>query len=391
MNEWRKIIWGLIFIILLVGVIATQHRQIEQVQKYAPYRDSMYLPTPQYVKLIALGYDMILADFLWLRSIQAFGAHFTSDRDYRSVYNLFDVITDLDPKFIPAYTFGQMVIGEEGRDHEQGLALIDKGMLKNPRHYILPYWAGYVCVWDVEDYQRAKYYYRQALKSPDCPDHVHRILSYIELKWGKYKIAYEKYIEDYLRALDQDYDVIIGLTKGRLREVISRWYVKVLNEAAVTYKEKFGKEIETLDDLVKEEVLGSSQLPHYAKLLNLIDQYKHRGERLMPYFQEIVQKSFVEIKGIPPEPYGWFYYIQPGRTSQDADFIRGAHDIIDHVKVLVQAVRTDIARYKELHGAYPKTLDELYGEKFKTLEPFGGEWIYNPDTGEFGPSTVPNI
>jgi hypothetical protein len=264
-------------------------------------------------------------------------------------------------------------------------------MLKNPRSYMLPYWAGYVCVWDIGDYQRAKYYYRQALKSPDCPDHVHRILSYIELKWGKYKIAYEKYIEDYLRSLEQNNDVIIGLTQGRLREVILRWYLKVLNDAAVTYREKFGKDIETLDDLVKEDVLGSSQLPHYEKLMNVIDQYARLGTRLMPYLQEIIQKSFVEIKGIPPEPYGLFYYIRPNSTSQDSNFINGAYDIINYVKIFIQAVRQDIGRYKELHGTYPATLSELYGEEFKAVEPFGGEWIYNPETGEFHSSTAPNI
>lgn len=391
MNKWRKILWGLIAIILLVGVVAAQHRQLKQVQKYAPYRDSLYLPTPQYVKLIALGYDMILADFLWLRSIQAFGAHFMIDRDYRPIYNLFDVITDLDPKFIPAYTFGQMVIGDEGGDYELSLKLIDKGMLENPRNYTLPYWAGYVCVWDVGDYQRAKYYYRQALKSPDCPDYVRRILSYIELKWGKYKIAYEKYVEDYLRSLDQANDIVITLTKERLREVVSRWYQKVLNDAAAAYREKYGEDIKTLDDLVKRGLLASNRLPHYDKLMNVIDQYERRNEPLSPYFQEIVQKSMVEIQGIPPEPYGLFYYIRLDRTGKDSDFIADAHEVIDYVKIFIRAVRRDIGRYKDLHGAYPKTLNELYGEEFKTREPFGGKWLYNPETGEFHSSTVPNI
>jgi tetratricopeptide (TPR) repeat protein len=391
MGKWRKLLWGVVFVILLIGVIRAQHRQLEQVQRYAPYRDSLYLPTPQYVKLVAIGYDMILADVLWLRSIQAFGAHFTTDRDYRPVYNLFDVITDLDPKFIPAYTFGQMVIGEEGKDFTRSLDLIDKGMLNNPRKYILPYWAGYVCVWDIGDYKRAKYYYGQAVKAPDCPDYVQRILSYIELRWGKYKIAYEKYIEDYLRALAQNSDVISYLTRGRLCEVISKWYCKVLNDAAVAYKEKFGKDIQTLDDLVKGGVLTSNRLPQYEKLLNLIDQYQRRGENLMSHFQEIVQNSMVDIKGIPVNPYGSFYYIRPGRTSGDPDFISDAHDVIDYVKVFINTVRKDISRFKQLHGRYPESLRELYGEEFKSLEPFGGKWIYKPETGEFYSSTVPNI
>jgi tetratricopeptide (TPR) repeat protein len=391
MRTGKKITFVVIFLVALGASIWLQNMRLAKVPMFLPYRDSLYVPRQQVAEMVALGYRTLFADLLWLRAIQAFGAHFQGDQDYRPILHLFNTITDLDPHFIDAYLFGNMVVGEEMGDQKKGLELLDKGIEKNPRTYRLPYWAGYVCVWGIGDLQRAKYYYRLALKAPDCPSYVARILGYVELKSGRFRIAYEKYVEDLLRTLDDRDTVVEGITQDRIRDVIRSWVLSILNETAQEYRERNGKDISQLSELEALLREKTVRVPFFDKLTEAIDQQSRLPGKLLPHLQEIIDKSFGTLDKIPEEPFGYFYYIVPGKTSKDKGFIGDAEDVVLNLKFFLSAMRKAIEQYKEKHGTYPPTIDAIFGEPLKQAEPFGGKWLYDPRTGEFRSSTLPRL
>jgi len=390
----RRVAFGVLFLVALSCAVYFQHRHLGQIKRWRPYRDSLYLPRGEYVKLISHGYDMIMADFIWLRAIQAFGGHYLSDRNYSAVVNLFDVITDLNNYFINAYLFGDTVIGEESGDYKKGLALIEKGILKAPRYtYRLGYWGGYDCVWNLREYKRAKYFYRMALKAPDCPDYVARLLTYVDEKMGNYHIALEKRIEDYLRAIDNKDKILEEISRNKIIDVITQWHIAILRGAAKKYKSKFGKDITNLNQLVESEVLGEYKAPVYSRLQQSINAALERQQKLLPLYREIVDHTIMTFHNqLPPEPRGTSYFVVYKQTPEDEYFISTMAEAKERVKRFLSGVRGLIKKYKEEHGEYPKTLNDLFpGQKWEPVDMFGKPWNYSPETGELKSSVFPEL
>lgn len=66
-------------------------------------RETMYVPDVRTTRLMFLGYDQAGADLMWLRSIEYFARHFTSDRRYAWLTHFVDQIIALDPRFRRVY------------------------------------------------------------------------------------------------------------------------------------------------------------------------------------------------------------------------------------------------------------------------------------------------
>lgn len=63
-------------------------------------------PSGKFLKPLALGYDQVVADLLWMKTISYFGGHFMSDKQYPWLAHMLNLIIDLDPRFDFPYYFG---------------------------------------------------------------------------------------------------------------------------------------------------------------------------------------------------------------------------------------------------------------------------------------------
>ena len=80
--------------------------------------------------------------------IQAFGSGWqTEDGTQKPVFQYFDTLTDVDPHFISAYRFANLIIGDQRGDYVLGQEILRKGVYKNPMNYDLPYLGVYNAVW----------------------------------------------------------------------------------------------------------------------------------------------------------------------------------------------------------------------------------------------------
>lgn len=404
----RKILIFCIFMLLVNFIVQIQAAYFSTIKKWTGYRDSLYLPRSEFLPIVTLHYDLFFADFLFLRSIQAYGGHFTGDRDYKPVFRYFDVVTDLDPRFASAYRLGNLVIGEEGKNPAKALDLLDKGIFKSlifnpnvPKYHLLK-WKTYQMAHEalfvtmnmMKNPQRAGYYVRMAQKFPDCPDFLKRVEAYIDRETGRYRVAFEKYFHDYCLQFDAGEGWIQSIVDN-MQININKWNISVLLTAAQKYKEKFGEDIKDLKQIEGSNILEPYEIYSLEKTMNQVDYLRARGESLLPHFEEILEKSLVTQYGIPREPYGNFYFINAGKTSEDAKFISDATSTIDNLKIFLLRVEMDTKWYKDEYGQYPETLNELYrkksGEELKQKEPFGGYWVYDNKTGTVRSSTFPDL
>src|ERR1700686_571087 len=83
-------------------------RQADQAPPAATLQQMLYISSPKLLKRLCLGYDGLLADIYWTRTVQYFGGtHRLGGGTYKLLWPLLNITTQLDPHLIPAYEFGE--------------------------------------------------------------------------------------------------------------------------------------------------------------------------------------------------------------------------------------------------------------------------------------------
>ncbi len=100
----------------------------------------MYLPDADYLKIASLGYRELVADLLWLQSIQVMGEQKVSEAAGRWLYRALDIITTLDPKFVRVYEAGGLALTTLVVLPEESNQLMMKGIQHNPTEWKLPFY-----------------------------------------------------------------------------------------------------------------------------------------------------------------------------------------------------------------------------------------------------------
>src|SRR5258706_735013 len=127
----------------LLGAVLVQG-SLERDRRASSIHPLLYLPSGRYLKVMALGYDTLLADALYLWSIQYYSNYDIKDR-YQNLSHIYeDVITELDPHFLDPYLTGALIMTSEARQPSMALRLLDKGVRANPDQWIVPFEAGFL-------------------------------------------------------------------------------------------------------------------------------------------------------------------------------------------------------------------------------------------------------
>src|SRR3989441_603979 len=215
---------------LLLAVIV--QGRIEGEGRGGSVHPLLYLPSGKFLKVMALGFDGLLADVLYLWSIQYYGNYDIKDRfDYlERIYE--QVITELDPHYLDPYLVGALIMTAEARKPEMALKLLDKGVRANPDQGIMPFEAGFLCYNDLHDYRRAAVYFEKALGVPGVHPLVHRFYAEMYNRAGDKRTSLKEWLEIYQTATDpyvhnvawnHVHDLKVDVDLADLRDAVSRF------------------------------------------------------------------------------------------------------------------------------------------------------------------------
>ncbi len=430
-NPWLiHLLLVAIFAALFAGVVALQHRNFRNVRAYRPFQEKLFLPSGENLKLAALGFDNLYADLLWLRAIQAFGGKwYVINNDMTPILHYFDVVTDLDPQFIEAYKMGNLVIGDEGGDFPRSLEILRKGMVKNFGVWELPYLGIYNTVFQMNDYDQARFFALMAERCPGRPEFVARMQEFVERRAGRLEIAYRMNLQYLLEYIDAGNEQEARIITKRFVDVLNLMYLERLREAARQFIREYGRDPLSIQELVYSRAWTPYRAPTMESVKALLDEYKQRNEPLSPHFEEIHERSIVEIPGEPPEPNGFIYYIVPEwipgqngeepttgtviATRENADTLPDSHfnyivnawDIFAMLRDYTHGMNVQILSFHNAFSRFPKSIEELVAwanlgrlpteeeikaQGFNYRDPLGGEFSYDPETGIFICSTEEN-
>ena len=145
-------------------------------QPYQPATPVLWFQSGPLLKRVALGFDNLLADVYWIRTVVYYGSTRHADEQHRRfdlLEPMLTFVTTLDPQFRVAYRFGAIFLTEaypsgHGRP-DRAIALLERGRAANPNAWEYMHDIGFVNYFWLRDYKTAAQWFAQAARLPGAP------------------------------------------------------------------------------------------------------------------------------------------------------------------------------------------------------------------------------
>jgi tetratricopeptide (TPR) repeat protein len=226
--------------------------------------DQPLLPSVPTLRLLSLNNEPLLADVLWLQTIQYFGSGSPYGM-YPALGPMTDTITQLDPQFSYPYEFGMLVLPFMGRA-EQAEKLGLRAQQYLPNNGLLTYYLATVYQLNIRDYKKAAQYYALASTQPGSPAAASQLAAVAQSQ-------VHNSLEDREAAKIFWRTAIVNARNDDERIRASRWLahieiVQSLEIAAQQYKNQQGHFPGSLQDLVDTHFISAiPQSPIHRKLI----------------------------------------------------------------------------------------------------------------------------
>jgi hypothetical protein len=348
LNSFSKgTVKGVLLVFALIFISIPFQKRIDNIRgKFRSIEETLYLSSST-LKRLSFGYKELLADIYWMRAIQYFGSKGLTERRPDFLYHYFDIITDLDPKFVNAYRYGGTFLAEPPPiglgDIEKGTILYDKGRNNNPANYHLPLEEAFIYYLYAKDYKKAAERFKEASEKPGLSDFrrasLEGMAASARLKGGNRELS---------------------------RQIWKMIYETTTNEGRKEFALRNLKEIDTMniEDHLTEAL--KEYISRYNKVPTSLEALKDAGI----------------ISQVPKEPLGGrFVIINKLRAVKSSTLL--AQQLQFNLSYLTAKAH----RFKIFYERYPKDLAELrrFIEKGITEEfppnPLGEDYVYNPEKG----------
>jgi hypothetical protein len=156
-------------------VPVTQMRLDRSLGRHRAAEEILYLWSGDDVRKLFPGFELLMADVYWIRTVQYFGGQraFGKEKKFEVLEPLIDITVTLDPRFEIAYRYGATFLSEPwpvgaGRP-EQGVKVLERGARANPRSWFIQQNLGFFTYYYLGDAQRAARSLLQAARLPGAP------------------------------------------------------------------------------------------------------------------------------------------------------------------------------------------------------------------------------
>ncbi len=195
----------------------------------------------------ALGFEGLLADWYWARSLQYVGDKITNSKsdtiniddlrelDPRLLYPMLQNATDLDPHFIAAYSYGAIVM--PAIDPDQAIEIANKGIANNPNAWRLYQHLGYI-YWKLGQFENAADAYEHGSKIEGAPPFLRLMAGAMKTQGGSRETARQIFTQ--MLADSQDEQTTITAQR-RLQSLDAMDEIEAVNEALAKFHERNGR------------------------------------------------------------------------------------------------------------------------------------------------------
>ncbi len=198
------ILWGGIFVVALAGSIFIGRGLEARGETRRLTEESLYIPSATFLRYASLGHQTMVADLMWIRTVQYFGEELERRRElnqprdskerFKFLYPLLDLTVSLDPQFVQGYRFGGLLLTVVKR-YDEAIALYAKGYAANPDRWEMPHDLGRLYYLDLKDHEKALHWWKIANDLPGRPNYIPRFVPRLYAQTGQKEIAIELWLE----------------------------------------------------------------------------------------------------------------------------------------------------------------------------------------------------
>ena len=264
---------------LLIGCLSLSiplQRWMDARRPAAVVEDALYVSSSKTLKRMSLGFDGLLADIYWLRTIQYFGGKLQQMRGSINVSDvsnwhldllepLLNLTTELDPHYIAAYRFGALFLPDI--DPEGAVRFVQRAIRDNPGDWRLYQDLAYI-YWKQGRYREASETYERGGRVSGAPDWMQTMSAVMLVKGGDRETARQIFRRIYEHSDDA---YTRGLSLARLKEFESQDQIAFLNRLVASYRERYGACPASLAGFIKS--LPASSLDQVRKAGLVIDEH----------------------------------------------------------------------------------------------------------------------
>jgi len=225
--------------------------------------ESLYL-NGKTARRISLGFNGLMADWYWMRSLQYVGKKVINTPEDVSIDSLgqlnlkllaplLDTATTLDPEFMDPYEYAAMVLPSV--DVQQAIRITQKGIDANPNAWKLYHHLGYI-YWQQHDYQAASEMYGRGAQIPGAPAWMEVMKAKMVGDGGSRATAREIYKRMYEQAGEEQ---VKEMARKRLLQLDSFDQRDILRKLFADYKTRTGKCPDSWREI--EPVLRALRIP----------------------------------------------------------------------------------------------------------------------------------
>jgi len=230
-----------------IFIFSSQNKIDRMIAADGDQGELLYFPSARFTKAAAFGFTNLAADGIWLQVIQYYGKHTLSDREYKYLGHMFDLLTYLSPGFKTAYNFGSLLLVTDAKDPAGALKLLDKGIKQNPDDWSIPFTKGFVNYIFLGDYREAGRWFTISSHLPDAPEMAGRFAAFAMKKGGNINTSRELWVEIYNKSRNQTEREI---AKKYIDEIDQQLIIKKLNAVVAIYHKEKGNWPEGLQEML---------------------------------------------------------------------------------------------------------------------------------------------
>lgn len=241
----RRTLGSLAAVAVLLAVVVVSEVNLRSIGRTDPLgRRLLYLPSHEMLELVSLGNEGLMADLLFLWSIQYYSSY-RPEETFLYLETVYNLITDLDPLYFDAYRVGALImtldLHANPKVQKKAIErLFDKGLANMPDSWELAEVAAWDAFLQLRDPELALKYARIGSQLPDAPHRLKRVYGRWSEKEKKWTIADSiAYWEEVLAEATRWPDIV--LSKNHLYDAYAKRDSTVLDPLLAAYRARFGR------------------------------------------------------------------------------------------------------------------------------------------------------
>jgi hypothetical protein len=213
---------------MIAGLIisaAAQNWMDSRPRKPGVYEDVLYLYSGETLKRASIGFDGLMADIYWIRTLLYFGENVERQRRENNSFDssrlsllgpMVNITVELDPRFIAAYRFGAIFLPDAGP--ETAVRFVERGIRNNPEEWRLYQDLAFV-YWRQNRYREAADAYARGSRLPGAPAWMQAMSPVMLVKGGDRETAREMF----LRLCEESDDPFIRQVCEEQLDLLDQW------------------------------------------------------------------------------------------------------------------------------------------------------------------------